>query len=165
MESPVGRSTSLRRSFARTPRDARFEIGFGRGFLIARRSGSGTAWRPGLSIKKCAQRRGRFIPAIDIGERLAVGVLHDEGFLTFLDRPERREAPAHYRGVSVPTIKRGRLDLGSCHLRFPIARHDTSFAARWPHYSRSMPTTSPSSAALSTTESWIGRFSVRKTSS
>jgi hypothetical protein len=28
---------------------------------------------------------------IEIGDLLAVGVLHDEGFLTFLDRPGRRE--------------------------------------------------------------------------
>jgi hypothetical protein len=36
--------------------------------------------RPGMAVR---------------GELLAVGVLHDEGFLTFLDRPGRREAAGH----------------------------------------------------------------------
>jgi hypothetical protein len=40
-----------------------------------------------IDIRRC----GSFLE-IEIGELLAVGVLHDEGFLTFLDRPGRREA-------------------------------------------------------------------------
>src|ERR1700722_9338464 len=47
-------------------------------------------------------QRGRQLPVplglileIEIGDLLAVGVLHDEGFLTFLDRPGRREAAGH----------------------------------------------------------------------
>ena len=41
----------------------------------------------------------RLILEIKIGNLLAVGVLYDEGFLTFLDRPGRREAAGHGQGL------------------------------------------------------------------
>jgi hypothetical protein len=58
---------------------------------------SGAALRPSRRILIARQPLHRHLPLrlileIEIGDLLAVGVLHDEGVLTFLDRPWRREA-------------------------------------------------------------------------
>jgi hypothetical protein len=45
----------------------------------------------------------RFILKVQIGERLAVGILHDEGFQTFLDRPWPGEAARH--GPQLPPYR------------------------------------------------------------
>jgi hypothetical protein len=46
----------------------------------------------------------RVIREIQVGKRLAVGVLHDEGFLTFLDRPGRREAAVRGHGLVIARV-------------------------------------------------------------
>jgi hypothetical protein len=57
----------------------------------------------------------RLILEIEIGDLLAVGIFHDEGFLTFFDRRGQREAAGHRpsRCGSLQGPKKGKNALGN----------------------------------------------------